>query len=938
MGADSPKTEVSEIAPYYQVLTPKDLIGGFEQRKPLDSTNATLYEKAMNLLINSDRVGAFTTDDMLKQLKDFSAGEDASLLYKIIQIYSDASLPPGAEYGKVNDKYVPLSSMVKASQDKAGSKLGVILSNSPYVSLNVRHLNHVVLFLSSIPTVEFSKAVPFVDVNFQFDRPALSPEDRHQIPSLIKFLEGAIVAKGASKDMATAYETVVGDKKVSEIDMSIFTSPQTLVNPGLEFNPSSKENTIAAEVGDKFRPLASLHNITIQVVASPSYTVAYKWMKMELILHDRTRLAEIADLIRPNVYVGTTMAIRYGWSHPDDPKDNPYAKLINSMRVEERYGIKNASYSFDDVGQVKINLELAMLGENQLWISKTSENQDYKDLSTRVETIKSRIYDLIQGLGISVEPDTRAYQVMNFVNKGTSADIDDKELEKKIREFTNSVVKKNSTGPNKSLASELAELLDTAVKGKDKSLKGLKEKLQNSVTAAMAAKKQLLRNSPDPFLPDPDKASSDPGDPFAIRYSKDLKTYNAIRNPKDDKKRIYNYASLAKIFSMFVLQPLQVSEKFDEVQVVFYPFNNYCGLAGGTNIAHFPIELKVFDKVIDDYLHKKGSPDMTCAEFGKLLNDAFIADPSSIAYGMTNSYKKREGVEIPKPKQESTLEQAHDKLLGDNPQTAGGTWKNPTVEFYIECLTRNDPAADVKARAGKLGPGSILRIHVYDKQSTPWDGFLKLKGAQSRLNSSVASATKKGLDGKTTVQQLVQAVNDPELKKQLGLGDARIEVDPATGVMNPINFNAAKVKRLISSFVPTLTYGTNATGLIRANVQSIQDPRLSTVNMQRTNWGSSTTPAGGGVAGLPLRVIPGQVNVTMIGCPLLSLNQQFFLDFGTNTDIDNFYGLVELTHTISPGRFDSSAKFIWMDAYGAYENVALKLQSISEMIKKNVNK
>jgi hypothetical protein len=383
--------------------------------------------------------------------------------------------------------------------------------------------------------------------------------------------------------------------------------------------------------------------------------------------------------------------------------------------------------------------------------------------------------------------------------------------------------------------------------------------------------------------------------------------------------------------TLFVLQPLRQTGKFDEVQIIFYTFNDYCGNAGGSNIGQFPIDIGTFKKVMEDQVKKKGMRDMTVAEFGKLLNDAFIADPSAIAYGMSNSYVGRAGgVDLPKPKPNSNIESAQDALLGTT--GAGGVWKNPAVEFYLECLTKNSPPSVDRNLSAKTGDGAILRIHIYDRQSTPWDGFLKLKSALSRINSSSLKpdSNKKGTKvGPDAKQQLQKAIAD--LKDVLSLGGASFE--DVNGVLKLKDFNVTKIKKLVSSFVPTLTYGTNNTGILKANLQSIQDPRLSTVNQLRQNSTSTTSPNGSGVSGLPLRVIPGQIQMSIIGCPLMSINQQFFIDFGTNTDLDNFYALTGVTHTISQGKFETSCKFIWMDAYGAYENVSTQFNQLAQLIK-----
>lgn len=918
-----------QLQDYYQIINPKDLIGGFKQSSVLKNApeNKEIYEKAMELIVNSGRTGAYTFDEMISKIKEFVGEEGGESVHNVIKIYSDTPPPGDADYGKADAGYAKISKVMAEPQD-SGTKVGVVLSHSPYVSFNLRHMNHVTTFLTAMPTIELSRAVPFVDVNFQFRSDqdgsgALTAEGRHRVPSLIKFLEGAIKAEGASKTIVESYDkTEKGtNQKISEIDMGIFTAPQTLVNPDLRYDPKGgSSNTIAAEVGDRFRPLASLQSIHIDVVASPSYTVAYKWMKMELILHDRTRLAEIANLIRPAVYTNTSLVIRYGWSHPDNSSNNAYAELINQMRVEERYAIKNASYSFDDVGQVKINLELSQLGENQLWLSRISESEKFQSLQAKIESVRDRIFNLIQDLGIPTEADTRAYQIMNFVDNSTNSDVPDKEINEKISKFISSV-KAANPGAKKALAQELSDLLEGKVKDRDKDIKGLKEQLKNTVLSSMEEKYKGMQENPDPFLPNPEK------DTEKIRYAKDIKG-KITKVPGSDKKR-YGVSSLAKIMTLFVLQPLRQTGKFDEVQIVYYPFNDYCGNAGGTNIGQFPIDIGTFKKVMENQVNKKGMRDMTVAEFGKLLNDAFIADPSAIAYGMSNHYVGRTGVDLPKPKPNSNIESAQDALLGAT--GAGGVWKNPTVEFYLECLTKNNPPAADRDMKAKTGDGAILRIHVYDKQSTPWDGFMKLKSALSRINSSTLKPDKNSSNqipsGKKQIQQGIA-----DLKEALALGGASFE--EKDGVITLKDFNVTKIKKLISSFVPTLTYGTNNTGILKANLQSIQDPRLSTVNQLRQNAGTSTSPNGTGVSGLPLRVIPGQIQMMLLGCPLMSINQQFFIDFGTNTDLDNFYALTGLTHTISQGKFETSAKFIWMDAYGSYENISTQFKQLAQLIKK----
>lgn len=937
--AENEKKGRLALSAYYQVVNPKGLSGGFELVNPKQpaSDSYGIHEQVMNLIVNSDRFNASSMDDITKGIDSFaSKADNKQVLHSIIQVYSDSSAPSGATYTMVDGNDVKLSKSLGLKNSSTISKSGVIFSNSPYVSLNVRNVDQVTLFLQAIPTLEMSKAVPFFDVNFQFNRASLTPDKfKYSVPSLIKFLEGAVgsaTEDNAAGKMMRALETKTANSVVTEVDMSLFTSPQTLVNPDLANH--GEVRTIAGPIGDKFRPLASLNNIHISIVSSPSYTVAYKSLDMDLTLHDRSRLAEIADLIRPETYVGTTMVIRYGWSHPDDGRENPYAELINSMRVEERYGIKNASYSFDETGQVKIKLQMYMLGENQLWISRISEDESYRSLETKFEELRQKIYEMVGSLGLVLEPETRAYQIMNAVNSGVDANLDDKKLLADIAAFTAQLKANKKGGEKQAAAQALADNIKAAIGDSKTGIRGMKEQLKRTIENVMKEKIQSLTDAPDLFLPTAKKVEAAQTDAaFVPRYSSLLK--NAVDKTKKDKPRYY-YASLAKIFSLFVVEPLRASNRFDEVQVIFYPFNNACGKAGGSNIGHFPIKIDTFKKVLTDDLTNRGAKDMSLAQFADFLKSAFIADPSSIAYGITNAYNSPNGKEPAKPKSANLLESAQQQALADGPGS-GGSWQNPNIEFYVECLSKADSTSEIKQRLGKSSAGSILRIHVYDKVSSPWEGFMKLKAGISQLNNANIS-TAKNADGKSVVQQITDAINNNEpLKKALGLVGSGVKLDENKNIaLDQIAFDVQKIKKIISTYVPTLVYGTQGSGLLKANLQSIQEPRLAAVNLIRSAGTTSTEPAGSGPAGLPLRIIPGQMEMTMIGCPTLCINQQFFIDFGTNTSLDNLYSLTQASHNIGPGRFETSAKFIWADAYGSYENLALKLKSLAALIEKSV--
>lgn len=84
---------------------------------------------------------------------------------------------------------------------------------------------------------------------------------------------------------------------------------------------------------------------------------------------------------------------------------------------------------------------------------------------------------------------------------------------------------------------------------------------------------------------------------------------------------------------------------------------------------------------------------------------------------------------------------------------------------------------------------------------------------------------------------------------------------------------------------------------------------------------------------MPLRVVPAQLSITTMGCPLLNYGQMFFIDFNTGTTVDNIYGISGLTHTIAAGKFTSEMKMSFADAYGRYEGAPTQVDYIKRQMK-----
>ncbi len=144
-----------------------------------------------------------------------------------------------------------------------------------------------------------------------------------------------------------------------------------------------------------------------------------------------------------------------------------------------------------------------------------------------------------------------------------------------------------------------------------------------------------------------------------------------------------------------------------------------------------------------------------------------------------------------------------------------------------------------------------------------------------------------------------------------------------------------RVKEYVSRYVPSIVYGTNASTVISANLSTKNDPLLVASQLTGLNKNKQNTmePNGSGLGGLPLRVIPGQLNMTLQGNPLVNYAQMYFVEFTTGTSLDNVYGITGLTHVIQPGRFTTDVTFGFYDAYGRFESSSNVLEEIAALSK-----
>jgi hypothetical protein len=279
---------------------------------------------------------------------------------------------------------------------------------APFLSDSRKSTDDISLFLNHIPSYFASRMVPYFDLEMQLPR---DPGDVRVAnkkiietfldrPSIIRFLEGSYPrspmavfqapeparSQGANGRLSRVDQlmlaTVVSPQaarnsgaktgapgavpRVEEAyiaGMEMFTTPQTLVNMNtLKGDGKNRLNDVKP-----FLPPATL--VSANITQQPQGITITRQATVELKIHDKARLAEFSEFLRGQAgSADITFWITYGWLAPRgtiglSSDDDAYAKFINEkMLVKHAFMVKNVSYSFDEMGQVNVKLDLITKG------------------------------------------------------------------------------------------------------------------------------------------------------------------------------------------------------------------------------------------------------------------------------------------------------------------------------------------------------------------------------------------------------------------------------------------------------------------------------------------------------------------------------------------------------------------------------------------------
>lgn len=794
------------------------------------------------------------------------------------------------------------------------------------------------IFCNLVPPVELSLCVPYFDVKILYPR----EKSGYSKLSTLRFTGGSPPTPNSLGPLQEGLETKIG---YDVAGMEIFCLPQTLVGTRDYINATTQNQERGLEILDPLVPLMTLESANIQQIGVGGSLYAQTKIDLKVVLHDRSRLSDVEVLTSPEIFPSVTFRITYGWSHPDTNKlsGNPYAKMINAMRITQDFSLYTVAVSTRDATSLSLNLSLISQGSLVNKGAKALTGDDrlipYSAIQTLVKQFaKLKTSSSSTNTGIATWSNVGTTLVASTSSAASNSKFISIPAFYTMYEYIEQIVKDNSVTDVKKIE-EFANLLryfeDYTESVVDSAFQSLfvfenydKKDTYGNITDPPFYKN--LEVTQTPFI------SSDLISRVDSIASENLKIKNLTAGDQETATII----PLSALIYRLVAKPLLATiPDLDEVRIHCFSFNSACGYMAEENIGNFPIalsdiiEIKEMNETTKEVKSKFNVRTSVETALGILLQ--LVNNPSSPFYGHTSEILKQEAaakaysdataagddaeaaenaLNTAVTQSKANVDSVNAKILADKKISLVDTsFVPPRVKSQIEILPSYGRigAGDSKEKPA----GKIARIIIYDERSGSFNKLANL--IFSMINSNSIARINGGSDpissaasfsANAGVQDQVKALFSSLLSSEPVLDSSGKD----TG--QKMNTYAIKDKvtarQVASTLYPVLNVGTEGSTITNATYNSSPAGDVGSSYFLTAIQGGTMNTVGGKSSSPSLiddvLIIPSTVTLTMHGNTCISRGQTYYIDFNTGTTLDNSYTVTAVSHSFRSGEFKTT--------------------------------
>lgn len=697
------------------------------------------------------------------------------------------------------------------------------------------------------------------------------------------------------------------------------------------------------ELNDVMAPFISLKSIEMSSTEQQAFLDFYNG-KIEIQLHDIKMMPLVQALFEPNRVLAR---ITFGWTHPD--KRTITGALMNLKNTID-VTISNYSISFEDNMEATINLKfISNAVENinrQTFLRNnapqgTVTNQSgIRDRTARLERLLGDVRRQRESVLERLGPASEGSPVTTALNASTSVNsflqlIFNEEDEFEPESFNPADITTAEggvpTGSTAAVIGKIREALDIAVTISEDYISiasGIIEEIWQKGSIAALRRRAELEG--DVAL---DRLTRMWIYPEQVASQDRLETIQrAIGQYRGATPFENEYAPLSEILNQFLFSPLyegsaeglsrglgdQVVSGADASTVIYFRANGSCGLFSNAPIGAFLVSKAEFQEKLENYTKRTGKIDLTITDLMSTLFSDLFSAKDSVNYGfgvfLDDDFNFEEDAK--------TLEGVSRTLTELN--------IDPALRGRLLLQFSFAETAESEYRTSSLNLSTINpKIICLDRRAfTSFNRFV-----------DTTLITDPFLNGSELLDQPSEKIfiiyddnNDDRARERVEneiLYNFSIDIstDPDLSSEEKIKLKKSAARRLY----PTLHLRKNETSIVESVNVSIGegDELLETILFTQQDYATH-----GGLFQVPgvdslnpdaqnfgnpfyFSRMP-ELTVTTMGLPRLQLHQYIFVDFDSNTNLDNIYFLLPngLAHKIDASGFSTTFKLQYTDTFG----------------------